>query len=293
MLLGFLLAALLPPALVAAPEPGQSPFASLEEERLVLEFQKSEKARFGAPEHIERYNKLVTGNTLLMQRSGRKRLFDHNILLRAVFDGQVLLPDGRNPGAMLSRANFIDIGSGILFGDGAPTVRDIFEDNLLRPHLSRIVATDIEDPANPRSQYVSQYRNSPFKLPFPVEEVPMILDSQAGWEDFLSQCTAGAGGRALILRAVNTGPDLFYSEAEIRAHFAALGAVAMETNVLYLFSKFVLWKPRASSQFQVLGEMDPTGTVHGYDAWLFVDWNSRTINQAFHPRPERAVIRPL
>jgi hypothetical protein len=54
-------------------------FETEAEERLVLDYQKSEKARFGAPEHIQRYNALAAGNTMLMQRSGRKRLFDHNV----------------------------------------------------------------------------------------------------------------------------------------------------------------------------------------------------------------------
>lgn len=271
--------------------PAESSFASVAEEQLVLGFQKLEKARFGAPEHIQRYNQLFTGNTLLMQRSGRKRLFDHNIFLRAVFRGQIRLADGSSPGEKLAGASFVDIGSGILYGDGAPTVRDIFEDDLLRPHLSRIVATDIEDTSNPQSQYISQYRKSAAPLPFPVEEVPMTLDSSAEWEHFLARCMKGAPGKALILRAVNTGPDLFYEETEIRSHFAALAGAAREMNIVYLFSKFVLWKPAGGRHFQVLGEMDSIGTVHGYDAWLFVNWNARTIQQAFYPRAERSLIR--
>ncbi len=264
-------------------------FETAAEERLVLDFQKSEKARFGAPEHIQRYNALVTGNTLLMQRSGRKRLFDHNIFLRAVFQGRVLLADGLALGERLKQADFIDIGSGILYGDGAPTVRDIFEDPEIRPYLAAIVATDINDPSSPNNQYVTQYRASAPGLPFPVEEVPMTLDTEEEWKDFLARCAKGRG--SLVLRAVNTGPDLFYSETEIVQHLSSLAATA-PGNVLYLFSKFVMWKPAGKRQFQVLGEMDPNvGTAHTYDAWLFVDWNHRTIRQAFTPLPERASIR--
>jgi hypothetical protein len=87
-------------------------FETEAEERLVLDFQKSEKARFGAPEHIQRYNALAAGNTMLMQRSGRKRLFDHNVFLRAVFEGKILLEDGLPLGEKLERADFVDIGSG-------------------------------------------------------------------------------------------------------------------------------------------------------------------------------------
>lgn len=272
--------------LYAAPGPL---FETPAEERLVLDFQKSEKARFGAPEHIQRYNALVTGNTLLMQRSGRKRLFDHNIFLRAVFQGQILLADGQPLSQHLNQAHFIDIGSGILYGDGAPTVRDIFEDAGIRPHLAKIVATDIDDPASPNTRYISQYRAGTAKLPFPVEQVPMTLDTQAEWEDFLYRCAKGSSG--LVLRAVNTGPDLFYTETEIVNHFSTLAAAA-PGSVLYLFSKFVIWKPAGKAHFQVLGEMDPAvGTVHGYDAWLFVDWDQRTIQQAFTPLPGRASIR--
>lgn len=271
-------------ALYASPEI----FETTAEEQLVLDFQKLEKLRFGAPEHVERYNTLVTGNTLLMQRSGRKRLFDHNIFLRALFRGDVELVGGANPAKRLKNAAFVDIGSGILFGDGAPTVRDIFEDSQVRPFLSTITATDIDDPQHPQSQYIRQYRQSLVPLPFPVEEVPMTLDTEQKWRSFLGRCAPGQS--SLILRAVNTGPDLFYSEIEIQNHFRSLARV-WSGDLMYLFSKFVLWKPAGSLRFQVLGEMDPVGTIHGYDAWLFVDWEHRTPVQAFRPNVARAAFR--
>ena len=270
-------------ALHAAPEI----FETQAEEQLVFDFQKLEKMRFGAPEHVERYHTLYTGNTLLMQRSGRKRLFDHNILLRTLFRGEIELAGRVNPAVHLKDAAFVDIGSGILFGDGAPTVRDIFEDAGIRPFLSRVTATDIDDPVHAQSQYIRQYRQRGAALPFAVEEVPMLLDTEQKWKEFLAR---SAPARALILRAVNTGPDLFYSETEVQNHFRALAA-AWPGDLLYLYSKFVLWKPAGALRFQVLGEMDPVGTVHGYDAWLFVDWDRRTPAQAFRPNPARAAFR--
>jgi hypothetical protein len=52
-------------------------------------------------------------------------------------------------------------------------VRDIFEDPQVRPaHLSTIVATDINDPSSPNSQYNHPGTvQPPARLPFPVEEV--------------------------------------------------------------------------------------------------------------------------
>lgn len=254
-------------------------------EALVFTFQAREKAMFGKPEHVTRYNTLVTGNALLMQRSGRRRLYDHNIFLRALFEGRIRVP-GSDLHTLLARAAFIDIGSGILYGDGAPTVRDIYEDETLRGHLGRVVATDIEDPGRPESRYISLYRQNPF-LPFPVEEVPMVLDSARAWVAFLERCGAGSG--PVILRAVNTGPDLFYTESELRAHFQGLLDAAGDRAVLYLFSKFVLWKDRAEHTFTLLGEMDPVGTTHHYDAWIYVNWQLRTARQAFYPAAPAAL----
>jgi len=111
-------------------------FTNPSDEIKFFKWQAAEKNGFGRAGHIKRYNSTPMKQTVLMQRSGRKRLYDHNILLRAFFEGKIIHSEYGDMIRYFKHAAFINIGSAILYEEGAPTVRDIYEDPIILKNLS-------------------------------------------------------------------------------------------------------------------------------------------------------------
>ena len=102
-----------------------APFAYGYQQRRVLRRQHRERLRFGLLRHQRKYKRKKLKNTVLEQRSGHKRLYDHNIFLRALFKGRLVFQKKANLAPQFKNGLFVDIGSAILYQDGAPTVRDL------------------------------------------------------------------------------------------------------------------------------------------------------------------------
>lgn len=53
-----------------------------------------------------------------------------------------------------------------------------------------------------------------------------------------------------------------------------------DRNVIYLFSKFILYKPKKRADFLVIGEIDDqVGTNHKKAAWEDIDWSERSFEE--------------
>ena len=104
----------------------------------------SEHGKFGTKKHVKAAQTIKYQNTVIMQRSGQKRLFDQNILLAALFEGRITHKKYGPMIKIFQGSVFIDIRSGILYGKRAPTVRDISEDARLLAKLSFIIANEIK-----------------------------------------------------------------------------------------------------------------------------------------------------
>jgi hypothetical protein len=217
-----------------------------------------------------------------MQRSGRKRLYDHNLFLASLFEGKISHKIYGDMMKLFKKAIFIDIGSGILCDEGAPTVRDIVEDDRIWVHLDFVVATDIN---GQNSRYVDIYRTTKRNIPFPVLEVGMKMNSK---RDFVSLAHELLKPEtAVIFRSANSGPDLYYEPDTLIDHFRAMIQVYKNRNVIYLFNKFVLFKGKNDSFFQKIGVVDHSvGMSHRGHPWEKIDWEKRKLKDAFSPNPD-------
>ncbi len=231
------------------------------------------------------YFTMRAGKTVGIQFSQRKRLYDHNILLRALFAGRLVHRDHGNLQERFLGALFFDLGSGILYADGAPTVRDIHEDESVRRFLGALVASDINDPSSEKTRFVDIYRKTRNNLPFPVQEIPMAI-TRADQVDAMLRPYEPSHRGPLILRTVNTGIDYYYPEPQLRAHLQAVLEATGGRDVLYLFNKYVLFRAREADSFAILGELpDTVFMVERYGwRWRRINWSRRTVEQSFQPR---------
>ncbi|GBF51404.1 hypothetical protein LPTSP4_29400 [Leptospira ryugenii] len=262
-----------------------------DDERKLVENHSVEKLRFGLANHIHYYKVKKTKNTVVEQRSGRKRLFDHNLILKALFQGNLYHKEFGNLSQLFQNATFIDFGSAILYEEGAVTVRDIYEDEFLRNSFYRIVATDINDPSFDHTRYIEihLYERDPF--PFSFNEIPLLLDDPA-YIRILTKNYSESESSPIIFRSTNSGPDLFYTVEEMKEHFRAILEANPQRNILYFFNRFVFFRSVCRNQFQLIGTIDEKiGVNHSFSAWRFVDWNRRSYSESF--RPNREYIRTL
>jgi hypothetical protein len=276
-----------PPLKPAAPIIIKRAFSNpYENDAFVLHMAEEHKT-FGTASRVKKYKKRKFGNSLIEQRSGRRRLYDHNIFLRALFAGKLVADGSVNLKDQFEGALFFDIGSAILFGDGADTVRDIFEDKKVSPHL-KIIASDINDGTNKKNRYVDIYRKSGEKLPFPVVEIPMMMEKPEHFRNpvkfFLTDEI-----EAVILRSANAGPDLYYDTREVQRHLRSAVAAFYGKHVIYFFNKYILYKPKERESFVILGEIDPeVGINHRVPTWEEIEWGSRTFSEAIRLNPQYA-----
>lgn len=248
------------------------------ESKIFIENCQQEYEKYGNPKRENFYKIKKFRGSIVEQRSGRKRLYDHNIFLRSLFTGTVTF-NGESLDKKFNGALFLDIGSAILFGEGAVTVRDLFEDEAIRPHLT-IVASDVNDEENKKNRYIDIYRSQKKKLPFPVVEIKQKMLSK---QDFLLPLRPYLKDetQAIILRSANSGPDLYYTVPQVLLHLRTATAAFFECDLLYLFNKYILYKPKSALGFIILGEIDPeVGINHRNPLWEDIDWDKRTFNEA-------------
>jgi hypothetical protein len=268
----------------------QKPLLNPYEASAFFDHQDSEHKRFGIARYAKSQRKKKYGNTVVMQRSGRKRLYDHNILLRALFAGQLHSEVYGDLSEQFTGGIFFDLGSAILFGEGAETVRDLHEDEAIRRHLT-IIASDINDPGGRKSMFVEQYRESDEQLPFPVVEIPRLMDKPEHFARPLRLFLNNESG--IILRSANSGPDLYYDTNQVKRHLRAAIEAFYDRNVLYLFNKFILYKPATRLDFLLIGEIDETvGINHKQPAWEEIDWSKRTFAEAVRLNTQHVTFRP-
>ena len=278
------------PAIAAIKHPRVTqPFLNLYEATAFFAHMDEEHRRFGTAPRVKRYKKKKYGNSSIEQRSGRRRLYDHNIFLRALFAGELVIEPHGNLQPQFQDGIFFDIGSAILFGEGANTVRDLYEDPQVQPHLL-IVASDINDKSHKKTMYIDRYRSSGKKLPFPVVEVPMLMVKP---EHFIAPIKlflpAHSGG--LIFRSANAGPDLYYDREQVHTHLCAMINAFPDKNVLYLFNKFILYKPESHLEFIIIGEIDETvGINHRETVWEDIDWSKRKLKEAIRINRQHVLL---
>lgn len=260
---------------VASTQPLQNPYEFREFMRNV----EDEHKRFGTAERAKKYKRKKYGNSVVEQRSGRKRLYDHNIFLRALLEGKLQFGAGENLAEQFKDGIFLDIGSAILYGEGADTVRDLYEDNKIHPHLT-VIASDVNDPTSKKTMYVDIYRKTRKSLPFPVVEVSLLMDRPVHFTGPLKLFLKDAD-TAIILRSANAGPDLYYTPKQVQKHLRAAVLAFYERDLIYLFNKYILYKPKKRPDFLIIGEIDDkVGTNHRETTWQEIDWKTRTFDEA-------------
>lgn len=245
---------------------------------------RDEHETYGQSQSIKGYKKKKYGKSIVEQRSGRKRLLDHNIFLRALFQGRLKSEAFGDLKAQFEGALFFDIGSAILFGDGADTVRDLYEDITITEHL-QFIASDINDPAQKKTMYIKIFRASGKKLPFPLVEIPQLMNRP---EHFINPPAAYLKPeQSVILRSCNAGPDLYYTQAQVDAHLKAAAEAFQNRPLIYFFNKFIFYKPARYKNFVILGEIDPeVGVNHRETPWKTIDWARRSFTQAIELNPQ-------
>ncbi len=254
-----------------------------EDEARLVENHAVEKLRFGLANHIHYYKIKKTKNTVVEQRSGRHRLLDHNLILRAIFQGNVIHKKYGSLGNLFEGASFIDFGSAILYEEGAVTVRDLHEDEFLRSHFYKIVATDINDTSFEHTKYIEIHMNEREPFPFAFNEIPVLLDDPH-YIRILTKIYSKNEFSPIVFRSTNSGPDLFYTVEEMKEHFRSILEANPNRNILYFFNRFIFFRSVCMKQFQMIGTIDEKiGVNHSYSAWKFVDWNRRSYFDAFHP----------
>jgi len=65
-----------------------------------------------------------------------------------------------------------------------------------------------------------------------------------------------------------------------------------DRDVLYLYNKFVLFKPRNECHFQKLGEIDAkVGLSHSARKWDSINWSKRKLDDLFLPNGRVITVR--
>ncbi len=237
-----------------------------------------------AMEHISKvdyYHKKKLNNSTYMQGSGPKRLYDVNIILRGIYQNRIVHKKTGPLGKKFANALFVDIGSAILFMKGATTVRDIYEDDILRKNLRMILATDINEYKKPAFQYVNIYREQKKPFPFPVQEIPKSI-TRLNQVDWLITRNTDSMTQPVIMRSINSGPDRFYFGSELRQHLKAVIAANIDREFIYFFRTYILYKPAGYNRFQIIARMDPVPWVR-YHWYTSFDWdNKRLLKQSIH-----------
>lgn len=257
---------------------------------------KKRESWWGQPRYKKMDQKRKFGNSVIEQRSARMRLYDHNIFLRAVFAGKVEHKKFGSLKDMFQDAVFFDIGSAIMMFEGAPTVRDIYEDPDVMGNLKTVVASDINDPKSSKNRYVDDYyerikKVPSYKFPFPVVEIPMAIDSVQKYHELTERFSKN--DTPYIFRGANSGPDLYYDMKTTYNHLKNMSIAYADRNVMYFFNSLVLFKHKSMSRFQIIGVINPrVGFAHRGNPWRYIRWDRRKVTEAFFPRKQYITIHP-
>jgi hypothetical protein len=261
-------------------------FSNPEEEKEILDWQMTEWRQFGHDYHWENHKYQPYRNSVVMQRSARHRLYDHNIILAGLFDGLLTHKTRGDLAPLFKNALFVDIGSAILIEEGAPTVRDLYEDPKVESNLIAIIATDINEPG---AEYIDTYTKSRQNLPFPVHRIPLRLNQVSHFQELTEKYIKK--GTPIIFRSANSGPDLYYPPGDVRQHFRALIRAFYDRDVIYFFNKFILYKPAREMAFEKLGRDSGIGVDHMGVPWESIDWKNRRLQSAFLPNSDYITIK--
>ncbi len=148
-------------------------------------------------------------------------------------------------------AAMVDIGSGL--GNPDPMLRGSTVRSLMRnPRLAgklRTIATDIPGEILPTEGLDVEEIPSDFSLP-----LASIINKRGNFPLW-------------VARAANS-IDLLMDEAQTRQHLSQVARDAREQELLYLFNKHILYKPRESEEYRLVGELNPEGFQHQSKTWL-------------------------
>jgi hypothetical protein len=262
---------------------GSPIFESANEEEYLFANHKSRYQVFGTEKMKAHFSNKRAGDTVAIQFTDRKRLYDHNILLAAIFAGRINHIQCGNLGNRFQGSLFFDLGSAVLYRGGAPTVRDIFEDKKVFPHLSHLVASDINDDSSAKTQFINIYRKQKAQLPFPVEEIDMSITTPEQVKKMISKYVSNETS-PIIFRTVNTGIDYFYKEDELKKHFQAVLASMDKRDFIYFFNRFILFKPQEGNKFQIIGEIfERMFAAEKGKNWRKTFWTKRKLQDGFIP----------
>ncbi len=257
---------------------------------------KKKESWWGKPQFKKMDQKRKFGNSVIEQRSGRMRLYDHNIFLRGVFAATVEHKEFGSLDSLFKNGIFFDIGSAIIMFEGAPTVRDVYEDPWVMEHLKTVIASDINDKSSRENAYMDRYHDRikkvpSYRLPFPVVEIPMAIDTPEKFQQLTEKYSLA--DTPMIFRGANSGPDLYYSAETTQKHLSAMIIAYADRNVLYFFNSLVLFKHKSQNNFQIIGIINPSvGFAHRGEPWVTIPWEDRKLTEAFFPRKDYVVIRP-
>ncbi len=256
---------------------------------------KNKESWWGKPNFKNMDKKRKFGNSVIEQRSGRMRLYDHNIFLRGVFAGAVEHKEFGSLDSLFQNGIFFDIGSAIIMFEGAPTVRDVYEDPGVMKHLKTVIASDINDKSSRENSYIDRYHDRSnkvpsYRLPFPVEEIPIAIDTPEKFQQLTEKYSLA--DTPMIFRGANSGPDLYYSTETTQKHLEAMIIAYADRNVLYFFNSLVLFKHKSRNNFQIIGIINPNvGFAHRGEPWGIISWENRKLTEAFFPRKEYVIIK--
>lgn len=221
----------------------------------------------GTPNNYQR--QIRTG---IVQRTGKARGTDHEILIDDILSGRIA-PEFTVTASLqtiLIGAEFHDIGASVdkpidgLGDPDAPMTHDFYY-NVAEKHGLKVVAHDLNEKewiSNGQSMdYIDRYNSKVEQglkepYPFEVNAVPPVITSITDLGINSEQ------NKPLILRAVNA-IDLYYTPEQRDEHFRGLCESGVNHAILYIFNNQVLYKPQWRSTFLKLGEMDINFTHRG------------------------------
>lgn len=236
----------------------------------------------GTPNNYQR--QIRTG---IVQRTGKARGTDHEILIDDILSGRIPTEFTITASlqTILAGAEFHDIGASIdkpvdgLGDPDAPMTHDFYF-NVAEKHGLKVVAHDLNEKdwiSNGQSMdYIDRYNNKVKQglkepYPFEVHAVPPVIT------DVTDLGVISEDTEPLILRAVNA-IDLYYTPEQRDEHFRGLCESGVNHPILYIFNNQILYKPQWRSTFLKLGEMDINFTHRGNGGTAYWEKNKDSRN---------------
>ncbi len=262
-------------------------FSTRSDAKLFFKYQASIRVKKSKSKKVQKKKKKPSP---LGQYSDHKRLFDHNIFLRSLFNRQIHHSKYGNLFERFNRASFIDLGSAIMHKKRAPTVQDIAKDRSIAPNLSHIVATDINDYQN-KKEYFNRWIKLRRKVSFQVAEISLSITRAQQVSQLFKDCRIDKGS-AKIFRTVDTGIDRGYTRSQLKHHLHAVLEATKHNDVLYFFNKFLLFKAKEGQRFSIVGSFDKKVFALAKTNYKKINWKKRRLKKGFKIRKKRLRIIP-